>query len=83
MALSLMNKAHYLATYFVLLNRRNSLPLMAINTLIQTPYRWLYNPIIEINTMGNIIEMFGNVINTLKYLPQSQSASVTTGVYIS
>ena len=50
---------------------------MAINTLIQTPYEWLYNPIIEINTIGNVIETFGKVIKALKYLPQSQSASVT------
>ena len=43
---------------------------MAINTLIQMPYQWIYNPIIEINTIGNVIKM-------LKYLPKSQSASVT------
>ena len=40
-------------TYFVLLNRQNSLSLMAINTLMQTPYQWLYNP--EISTIGCII----------------------------
>ena len=50
---------------------------MAINTLIQTPYEWLYNPIVEINTIGNVTETFGKVIKALKYLPQSQSASVT------
>ena len=50
---------------------------MAINTLIQTPYQWLYNPIIKINTIGNVIVTFGKVIKALKYLPQLQSASVT------
>ena len=60
------------------LSRRNSLPLTAINTLIQTPYQWLYNPIIEISIVRYVIETLGNVIKTLKYLPQSQSASVTT-----
>ena len=32
---------------------------------------------IEINTVGYIIEMLGNIIKALKYLPQSPSASVT------
>ena len=41
------------------------------------PYDWLYNSKIEINTIGYVIEMLGNVIKMLKYLPQSQSASVT------
>ena len=50
---------------------------MAINTSIQTPYQWLYNPIVEINTIGNVVETFGKVIKALKYLTQSQSASVT------
>ena len=56
-------------TYFVLLNRQNCLPLMAINTLIQTPYQWLYNPIIEISTIEYVIETLGNIIKMLKYLP--------------
>ena len=30
---------------------------MAIKTLKQTPYQWLYNPIIEIATIGYVIEM--------------------------
>ena len=67
----------YTITYFVLLNKRSSSPLIAINTFIQIPYQWLYNPIIEISTIGYIIETLGNVIKTLKYLPQSQSATVT------
>ena len=57
-------------TYFVLLNRRNCLPLTAINTLIQMPYQWLYNPIIKISTIEYVIETLGNVIKMLKYLPQ-------------
>ena len=36
------------------------------------PHQWLYNPIIEISTIGYIIEMLGNIIKMLKYLPQSQ-----------
>ena len=60
-----------------MLNRRNSSSLTAINTLIQAPYQRLYNPIIKINTIGYIIETLENVIKMLKYLPQSQSASVT------
>ena len=52
-----------------MLSRRNSLPLTAINTLIQMPYQWLYNPIIEISTIGYIIETLENVIKTLKIPP--------------
>ena len=41
---------------------------MTINTLIQTPYQWPYNLIIEISAIGCIIEMLGNVIEKLKYV---------------
>ena len=41
------------------------------------PYQWLYNPIIKTSNIGYIIETLGDIIKTLKYLPQSQSASVT------
>ena len=34
--------------------------------LIQTPYEWLYNPIIEISTIGYVIETLGNVIKMFK-----------------
>ena len=34
---------------------------------------YIYNLIIEISTIGYIIETLGNIIKTLKYLPQSQS----------
>ena len=54
---------------FVLLNRQNSIPLTAINTLIQMPYQWLFNTIIEISVIGCIIETLGNVIRTLKIPP--------------
>ena len=50
---------------------------MAIDTLIQMPYQWLYNPMIEINTIGYVIETLQNIIKMFKYLPQLQSASVT------
>ena len=36
--------------------------LTAIKTSKQIPCKWLYNPIIEITTVENIIEMLGNVI---------------------
>ena len=42
---------------------------MAINTLTHIPYQWLYNPIIEISTIGYVIEMLGNVIKMLKIPP--------------
>ena len=61
----------------VLLNRRSSLPLTAINT---SPYQWLYNSIIEISTIGYIIEMLGNVIKTLKIPP---TITVSVCYYIS
>ena len=47
------------------------------NFIKQTPYEWLYNPIIEMNAIGNIIETLGNIIKMLKYLPQSLSVFVT------
>ena len=50
---------------------------MAIKTLKQTPYQWLYNPIIEIATIGYVIEMLGYVIKMLKYLPQTLLVCVT------
>ena len=49
--------------------------------LIQTPYQWLYNPIIKKSTIGYVKVTFGNVIKTLKYLPKSQLASVTILYY--
>ena len=42
---------------------------MAINTLIQMPYQWLYNPITEISTIGYVIETLGNIIKMLKIPP--------------
>ena len=44
---------------------------------MQMQYQCLYSAIIEINTVGYIIEMLGNIIKVLKYLPQSLSVSVT------
>ena len=35
---------------------QNSLPLMAIKVLIQTPCEWLYNPTIELSIIGYVIE---------------------------
>ena len=67
-------------TCFVLLNIRNSLPLMAINTLIQMPYQWLCNPIIEISTIGYVIETLQNVIKMLKIPP---TITVSACYYIS
>ena len=39
----------------------NSLPPMAINTLIQMPYVWLYNPIIKYTSIEYIIETLGTL----------------------
>ena len=44
------------------------------------PCEWLYNPIIEITAVENIIEMLGNVIKTLKMLPTN---TVSVCYYIS
>ena len=41
------------------------------NTILMAIY------LIEISTIGYVIETLGNVIKMLKYLPQSQSTSVT------
>ena len=53
---------------------------MAIKSLKQVPCEWLYNPIIEINAMRNIIEMLGNVIEMLKIPP---TITVSVCYYIS
>ena len=34
------------------------------------PCEWLYNPIIEITALENVIETLGNVIKTLKIPPR-------------
>ena len=46
---------------------------MAIKTSKQMPYQWLYNPIIKIPAIGCMIEVFGNVIKTLKYICTSHN----------
>ena len=53
---------------------------MAIRTLKQMPYQWLYNPIIEITAIGNIIETLGNIIKMLKISP---TITVSVCYYIS
>ena len=45
--------------------------------LKQMPYQWLCIPIIEITTIGYVIETLGNIKKTLKYLSKSLSVSVT------
>ena len=42
---------------------------MAIKTLKQTQYQWLYNPIIEITAIGYVIETLENIIKILKIPP--------------
>ena len=59
----------------LLTNGRNFLPLMAIKTLKQMPYQWLYEIIIKISASGYIIETLGNVIRILK-LPPTITVSV-------
>ena len=39
---------------------------MAMNTLIQTPYYQLYNPIIEITAIGDFIETSANTVKNIK-----------------
>ena len=53
---------------------------MVIKTLKQMPCQWLYNPIFEITAVGNIIEMLGNIIKMLKFLPQSLSVSAAVTI---
>ena len=53
---------------------------MAIKALKQMRYQWLYNPIIEITAIGYIIEMLGNIIETLKIPP---TITVSVCYYIS
>ena len=53
---------------------------MSIKTLKQMPCEWLYNAIIEINAIGNIIKMLGNITKMLKIPP---TITVSVCYYIS
>ena len=44
------------------------------------PCDWLYNPIIKINAIGNVIETLGNIIKTLKISP---TITISVCYYIS